>query len=168
MLFDALAAHFRVEVRDQHPVGVDAFLFRQQGDHHLEGENELERRQDLLAGDGQTHVPGISVVLPADDVDVGGEGGDDPLQLRDWALLTEGLDTVVASNFQRSYRAELERQRVNAALPMDVKKALGIGGIVLASNAPWAPIPEIGFKAQLSGSSLRPLGKGCETYEKKN
>ena len=92
----------------------------------------------------------------------------DPMQLRDWALLTEGLDTVVASNFQRSYRVELERQRVDAALPMDVKKVLGIGGIVLASNAPWAPIPEIGSNAQLSGSSLRPLGKGCEAYEKKN
>ncbi len=49
----------------------------------------------------------------------------EPMQLRSWALLTDGLDTVVASNFQRSYRTVLERQKVNAALPGDVKKALG-------------------------------------------
>ena len=48
----------------------------------------------------------------------------DPLQLRDWAMLTDGLDTVVVSNFLRSYRMELERQRVAAAIPMDVKKVL--------------------------------------------
>ncbi len=50
----------------------------------------------------------------------------DPTQLRSWALLTEGLDTVVASNFMRSYRTELERQRINASLPPDVKLALDV------------------------------------------
>lgn len=92
----------------------------------------------------------------------------DPLQLRDWAMLTDGLDTVVASNFQRSYRAQLDRQKIDAALPAGVKRILGHGRTFVTSNAPWAPIPEIGSKAQLSGSSLTPLEKGCEIDEKKN
>ena len=50
----------------------------------------------------------------------------DPLRLHDWALLTGGLDTVVASNFMRSYRTELERQRINASLPRNVKLALDV------------------------------------------
>ena len=57
----------------------------------------------------------------------------DPQQLHSWALLTSGLDTVVASNFQRSYRTEIERQQIDAALPLDVKKTLGLCGHVVAS-----------------------------------
>lgn len=43
----------------------------------------------------------------------------DPEQLTAWAMLTEGLDTVVASNVMRTYRMLLERERTRAtALPI--------------------------------------------------
>lgn len=48
-----------------------------------------------------------------------------PDQLSEWAMLTDGLDTVVASNVMRSYRKEVERQKFERALPNDVKLALG-------------------------------------------
>lgn len=48
-----------------------------------------------------------------------------PDQLTEWAMLTDGLDTVVASNVMRSYRKELDRQRFERALPGDVRLALG-------------------------------------------
>ena len=47
-----------------------------------------------------------------------------PDQLMQWAQLTDGLDTVVASNVQRAYRNELEKQRFTEALPGDVRKVL--------------------------------------------
>lgn len=58
-----------------------------------------------------------------------------PEQLESWATLTEGLDTVVASNVMRSYRSACERERFETALPSDVKLMLGsttklIGGAI--------------------------------------
>lgn len=47
-----------------------------------------------------------------------------PEQLTEWAMLEQGLDTVVASNVMRSYRAALERERFERALPSDVKMVL--------------------------------------------
>lgn len=47
-----------------------------------------------------------------------------PDQLEQWAMLTEGLDTVVQSNVKRAYRQELEREQFNRALPTDVRLAL--------------------------------------------
>lgn len=47
-----------------------------------------------------------------------------PEQLTEWAMLEQGLDTVVASNVMRSYRAELEREKFERALPNDVRKVL--------------------------------------------
>lgn len=45
-----------------------------------------------------------------------------PNQLKEWAMLgTDTLQTVVASNFQRSYRARAKNQREYDALPSDVK-----------------------------------------------
>lgn len=44
-----------------------------------------------------------------------------PSQLRDWAILEDGLDTVVASNFMRSYRAKLENQKYVLALPDSIR-----------------------------------------------
>lgn len=48
-----------------------------------------------------------------------------PDQLTEWAMLTDGLDTVVASNVMRSYRKEVDRQKFERALPGDVRLALG-------------------------------------------
>lgn len=48
----------------------------------------------------------------------------DPSQLERWAMLEDGLDTVVASNVMRSYRTELEKQRFMDAVPADVRNAL--------------------------------------------
>jgi hypothetical protein len=46
-----------------------------------------------------------------------------PNQLRDWATMsTETLNTVVASNFMRSYKARAIHEHEYAMLPGDVKK----------------------------------------------
>lgn len=48
-----------------------------------------------------------------------------PEVLREWATIPEDeLDTVVASNFQRSYRAVDARQKELAAIPQSVRTAL--------------------------------------------
>lgn len=45
-----------------------------------------------------------------------------PNQLKEWALMdTDTLNSVVASNFQRSYRARAAQNREFAALPADIK-----------------------------------------------
>ena len=59
----------------------------------------------------------------------------DPQQINSWAQLTEGINTVVASNFMRNYRTELERMRMDAAIPKDVKAVLQQHGIGRASIA---------------------------------
>lgn len=49
-----------------------------------------------------------------------------PAVLREWAMLDVGeLQTVVSSNFQRSYRAVAARTRELAKLPADVRAMLG-------------------------------------------
>lgn len=49
-----------------------------------------------------------------------------PAVLREWAMLDVGeLQTVVSSNFQRSYRAAASRTRELAKLPADVRTMLG-------------------------------------------
>lgn len=58
-----------------------------------------------------------------------------PEQLSDWAMMTDGMNTVVASNVMRSYRQLVERERFERALPSDVKLMLGsttklIGGAI--------------------------------------
>ena len=48
-----------------------------------------------------------------------------PSQLRDWASMdSDTLHSVVASNFQRSYKVVATREKEIAALPDDVKKLL--------------------------------------------
>ena len=47
------------------------------------------------------------------------------LQLREWAMMdTDTLNSVVASNFQRSYRARAANEREFLALPEDVRNAV--------------------------------------------
>lgn len=50
----------------------------------------------------------------------------DASQLRDWAMMdTETVQSVVASNFQRSYRVALQREKDWEKLPSGVKKFVG-------------------------------------------
>lgn len=47
--------------------------------------------------------------------------------LREWALVDSGtLDTVIASNFIKSYRAIVKREQEEALLPRDVKEFMKI------------------------------------------
>lgn len=49
-----------------------------------------------------------------------------PAQLREWGMMdSETVHSVVASNFQRSYRAIAQREREIAMLPPDVKTLVG-------------------------------------------
>lgn len=49
-----------------------------------------------------------------------------PSQLRDWAMMdSETVHSVVASNFQRSYKVVAQREREVSKLPPDVKAIVG-------------------------------------------
>lgn len=57
-------------------------------------------------------------------------------QIREWAMMSaDEVGTVVASNFQRSYRAKATAIRENAALPADVK-ALAASVLKKTPNLP--------------------------------
>lgn len=60
-----------------------------------------------------------------------------PQQLRDWGMMDEDIvQSVIASNFQRSYRARAKYQRDFDALPEDVKKiAVGTGSFLSLDEA---------------------------------
>ena len=48
-----------------------------------------------------------------------------PNQLREWAMMDAGaLNSVVASNFQRSYKARVTYEREMMALPADVRRKM--------------------------------------------
>lgn len=58
----------------------------------------------------------------------------DPRQLYDWALMdVDHVETVVASNLMRSYRAKVQHENEIAALPSDVAKLVSgvVGGMAL-------------------------------------
>lgn len=49
-----------------------------------------------------------------------------PTQLREWSMMdSETVNSVLASNFQRSYRTIVQREREIARLPADVRALLG-------------------------------------------
>lgn len=49
----------------------------------------------------------------------------DPAVLREWAMMpADELNTVIASNFQRSYRAVVQQMREYNALPQDVRQMI--------------------------------------------
>ena len=49
-----------------------------------------------------------------------------PSQLREWAMMdSDTLHSVVASNFQRSYRVIVKRKQERQKLPQDIKRMLG-------------------------------------------
>ena len=49
-----------------------------------------------------------------------------PQQIREWAQLdSDEVNTVIASNFQRSYRARAESRRVNGLLPTSIRILIG-------------------------------------------
>lgn len=62
-----------------------------------------------------------------------------PNQLKEWAMMDSNeFQTVVASNFQRSYRAATESEREYQAIPVDVRSIAEILSGKLALNAPAA------------------------------
>lgn len=49
-----------------------------------------------------------------------------PGQLRDWSMMESStVQSVVASNFQRAYRARAEAEKQYRAIPADVRKMIG-------------------------------------------
>lgn len=49
-----------------------------------------------------------------------------PSQLKDWSVMPlDEINSVVASNFMRSYKARAAHEREYLALPQDVKQAIG-------------------------------------------
>ena len=49
-----------------------------------------------------------------------------PAQLREWGMMdSKTFNSVVASNFQRAYRARMERNRLFALAPPEVRRRLG-------------------------------------------
>ena len=77
-----------------------------------------------------------------------------PMQLREWAAMdSETLNTVVASNFQRSYKVRAKSERDYLALPSSVKT-------FMASIAEGMKMPEIsggGITEQKRAEALRRL-----------
>ena len=68
-----------------------------------------------------------------------------PGMLLSWAMTEENaFQTVVASNFQRSFRALKKRQWEFAKMPADVKNALAgfAGGMELPSEGEYKPLTE--------------------------
>ena len=77
-----------------------------------------------IAGDGKGYPPTIGAIKQAvakltrpKELDIS--------QLKEWALLDEDVvASVVASNFQRSYRARAAQAKEFLALPADVRSAM--------------------------------------------
>ena len=60
-----------------------------------------------------------------------------PSQLREWCQMdTDTLDTVVASNFQRSYKARAASEREILALPQDVRQMMTALAGTMSMDAP--------------------------------
>ena len=66
-----------------------------------------------------------------------------PHTLREWAMLPENeVDTVVASNFMRSYRARIEARRKADMLPSGLAALVPGGAAALPQNEKNRPLPE--------------------------
>lgn len=64
-----------------------------------------------------------------------------PSQLRDWGMMDEAtVQSVIASNFQRSYRARAKSQQEYDALPPCVKQVIGAVAGKLSLRAPGGPM----------------------------
>lgn len=79
-----------------------------------------------------------------------------PQQLREWGQMdSETVGGVVASNFQRSYRARAKYEREQMAMPSDVKKF--IGKITAGMNMPELPATDEAEYEGLRATALRRL-----------
>lgn len=57
----------------------------------------------------------------------------DPRQLREWALMdVDEVQTVIASNFQRSFRTAAKQERDMEALPSSIRQFLGANASAIA------------------------------------
>lgn len=82
-----------------------------------------------------------------------------PNQLREWALMdTETISSVVASNFQRSYKARAAHEREFLALPSEVKQTM-------TQIAAGMKMPALPSKAEFESrrqEQIRRLSESCE------
>ena len=100
----------------------------------------MESYSRELGGDGRTSAQRKYDSLPKDIQAVIGGDAYGAQQLAAWAMLTPNeVDTVIASNFQRSYRARVQSNKEYAALP-DAAKMLIYGlasKMALTEGEPW-------------------------------
>lgn len=79
-----------------------------------------------------------------------------PHTLREWAMLPENeVDTVVASNFMRSYRARIEARRKADMLPSGLAALVPGGAAALPQNEKNRPLPEPETEAAEMPESFR-------------
>lgn len=81
-----------------------------------------------------------------------------PMQLQEWAAMdTETLQSVIGSNFQRSYRARAHHEREFLALPADVKQAM----TQIAAGMKMPALPSDADLEQRRQEQLRRLSESC-------
>lgn len=84
-----------------------------------------------------------------------------PRQLREWGMMdAETVASVVASNFQRSYRARAKHEREQMALPSDVKALMQ--QIAAKTAMPELPTRDEAEIEALRAQQLRRLEAGVE------
>ena len=81
-----------------------------------------------------------------------------PNQLREWSLMdSETVSSVVASNFQRSYRARAAKEREFLALPSKVKETME----QIAAGMKMPALPSEADFEQRRQEQLRRLSESC-------
>lgn len=81
-----------------------------------------------------------------------------PNQLREWSQMdTETISSVVASNFQRSYKARSANEREFLALPSDVKQTMA----QIAAELKMPELPSEADFEQRRQEQLRRLSESC-------
>ena len=82
-----------------------------------------------------------------------------PQQLRDWAAMpADTINSVVASNFQRSYRARVANEREFLALPQDVRQTMEL----LSAGMQMPGLPETTEENRDLHHWRRELGKAAD------
>lgn len=81
-----------------------------------------------------------------------------PNQLREWALMdTETISSVVASNFQRSYKARAAHEREFLALPTEVKQTM----TQIAAGMKMPALPSEASFEEKRQEQIRRLSETC-------
>lgn len=81
-----------------------------------------------------------------------------PNQLREWSLMdTETISSVVASNFQRSYKARAAHEREFLALPSEVKQTM----TQIAAGMKMPELPPAEISEEKRQEQIRRLSELC-------